>query len=142
MLQMLTILDASLVAVECGKCEESNENKCRNAVAPLRDEETKRCENSGDGEPALLAAGNERDESAEDKPENAEPEQCAWHRQQLNNEPATNRMLARNARAGRAHKLPFKDDARKRLTTPSSATAERGAARAQPWHERQMPKCS
>jgi hypothetical protein len=25
---------------------------------------------------------------------------------------------------------------------PSSATAERGAARAQPWHERQTPKCS
>ena len=29
-----------------------------------------------------------------------------------------------------------------RLTTPSSATAERGAARAQPWSERQTPKCS
>ena len=30
----------------------------------------------------------------------------------------------------------------RRLTTPSSATAERGAARAQPWNERQTPKCS
>ena len=31
--------------------------------------------------------------------------------------------------------------AQMRLTTPSSATAERGAARAQPWNERQTPKC-
>ena len=38
--------------------------------------------------------------------------------------------LARNARTGGAHKLSFKDNARKRLTTSSSANVERGAVAA------------